>query len=218
VVVPTSVDVGRYVEASAAEAATRAGAAIAGEPIAGDAAAGLPSTAAARPTRVTLGWIGTPSTSRYLPLLEEPLRAVAAKHDIDIRLVGAGDTPFQHLPVTLRPWSLATEAREIAAFDIGLMPMPDTAWTRGKAALKALQYGAAGIPTIASWTPTNEQILGVDEGTIYCRTGDEWRAALERLMGDDVLRAELGRRARRRVDASYSVSANLPKLIAVLHA
>jgi glycosyltransferase involved in cell wall biosynthesis len=199
VVVPTSVDVERYAAASEAAAAEAE-------------AAGAPGR------RLVLGWIGTPSTSAYLPLLEAPLLAVAQAYDVEIRLIGAGRNPFAALPASVRAWSLATEAQEIAAFDIGLMPMPDTPWTRGKAALKALQYGAAGIPTVASWTPTNEQILGADEGTLYCRTADDWRVAVERLLRDAALRRDLGARARRRVDAHYSVSANLPKLIAVLRA
>lgn len=202
VVVPTSVDVERYVAAADAVALSER----------------AQSQSQEQEKPLTLGWIGTPSTSTYLPMLEEPLLAVARDHRIEVRLIGANANPFARMPVSLRPWSLATETQEIAAFDIGLMPMPDTPWTRGKAALKALQYGAAGIPTVASWTPTNEQILGIDEGTVYCRTADEWRAAIEGLLRDAVLRRELGARARRRVDAHYSVAANLPKLIAVLRA
>jgi glycosyltransferase involved in cell wall biosynthesis len=213
VVVPTSVDVERY--AAAAATVESAGEVAASEAAPRAEAGTRPGTA---PRRLVLGWIGTPSTSAYLPLLEEPLLAVAQAHDIEIRLIGAGRNPFARLPASVRAWSLATETQEIAAFDIGLMPMPDTPWTRGKAALKALQYGAAGIPTIASWTTTNEQILGTDDGTLYCRTADDWRAAVERLLRDAALRHDLGARARRRVAAHYSVSANLPKLIAVLRA
>lgn len=192
VVVPTSVDVDRYAAAS-------------------DGAHGASAP-------LTLGWIGTPSTARYLPALEEALAAVARAHAIEVRLVGAGENPFRSFPAVVRPWSLATETQEIAAFDIGLMPMPDTAWTRGKAALKALQYGAAGIPTVASWTPTNEEILGADEGTLYCRTPEDWREALGRLLADARLRQDMGRRARQRVEAHYSVAANFPKLLDALRA
>jgi glycosyltransferase involved in cell wall biosynthesis len=228
VVVPTSVDVERYAAAAAqTDTAAESAAAAAEVEAAGPAPRGgadaqtrtqTGTRSDTAPRRLVLGWIGTPSTSAYLPLLEEPLLAVAQAHDIEIRLIGAGRNPFARLPASVRAWSLATETQEIAAFDIGLMPMPDTPWTRGKAALKALQYGAAGIPTIASWTTTNEQILGTDEGTLYCRTADDWRAAVERLLRDAALRHDLGTRARRRVDAHYSVSANLPKLIAVLRA
>ncbi|MPZ17075.1 MAG: glycosyltransferase [Luteitalea sp.] len=171
-----------------------------------------PRTAA----RLVLGWIGTPSTAAYLTLIEEPLRRILCRYDVELRLVGAGRSPLRGVPVTIHPWCLETEVNDVSAFDIGLMPMPDTAWTRGKAALKALQYGASGAPTIASWTETNEQILGSDTGTLFCRSDAEWERALAQLIEDRTLREQLGRRARDRVASLYSVQANAPKWIALL--
>lgn len=166
--------------------------------------------------RLVLGWIGTPSTAGYLALIEEPLRRILRRYDVELRLVGVDRSPLGDLRVTVRPWRLETEVDEIAAFDIGLMPMPDTAWTRGKAALKALQYGASGAPTVASWTETNEQILGRDLGALFCRSAADWDRALGQLIEDQTLREQLGRRARDRVAALYSVEANAPKWIALL--
>ncbi len=167
-------------------------------------------------TPVVLGWIGTPSTSRYLSLIHEPLARVAAARSIEIRLIGAGTNPFPDLPVTILPWDVQTEAAQVASFDVGLMPMPDTAWTNGKAALKALQYGAAGVPTVASWTATNEQILGLDRGSVLCRNAADWESALLSVVDDPTRRAAMGDVARQDVEARYSIAANVPVLLNVL--
>jgi glycosyltransferase involved in cell wall biosynthesis len=162
--------------------------------------------------RPVLGWIGTPTTARYLAGIEEPLVRLADGRPLRVRLIGAGASPFSGLDTDLRPWSLSSEPEDVAAFDVGLMPMPDTPWTRGKAALKALQYGASGLATVASWTETNAEILGDGVGTLLCRTGDEWLAALTRLLDDDAFRVEMGARARRRVELEYSLEVMAPRL------
>ncbi|WP_291990390.1 glycosyltransferase [Luteitalea sp.] len=166
---------------------------------------------------VVLGWIGTPSTAQYLPAIEGALATVlAARPEVSVRLVGSGGNPFASLPAEIVEWTDAAEVEELVRFDIGLMPMPDTAWTRGKAALKALQYGAARTPTVASWTRTNEEILGAAGGVILCRTPDEWRDALLALVDDPSRRADMGERARAHVARLYSVQANGARLAAVL--
>ncbi len=169
---------------------------------------------AASPT--VLGWIGTPSTARYLREIEEPLRQVAATRPVTVRLTGAGRSPFQQLPVELADWSLETEVAEIAGFDIGLMPVPDTPWTSGKAALKALEYSASGAPTVASWTATNQAILGGNDGAILCRTADDWVSALVRLIDDNAERVVRGRQARAWVTEWYSIDRQAPRLCRVL--
>lgn len=100
--------------------------------------------------------------------------------------------------------------------DIGLMPMPDTPWTRGKAATKALQYRACGAPTVASRTATNLAILGESEGTLFATTSDEWTASLLRLIDDAALRSTLGRQAHARVLERFSVESNAPRLIQLI--
>jgi glycosyltransferase involved in cell wall biosynthesis len=78
--------------------------------------------------------------------------------------------------------------------------------------LKALQYGASGMATAASWTETNAEILGEGDGTLLCRTRDEWFAALTRLLDDDDFRVQMGVRARERVEADYSLHIMAPRL------
>ena len=161
---------------------------------------------------VTIGWMGTPSTAPYLRLIETPLRRAVRRHGARLVLIGAGCNPFSTLDADVRPWSQATETDDIGGFDIGVMPMPDTAWTRGKAALKALQYGASGAPTVASWTSTNEEILARDQGTFLCRGDEEWETGLDTLLSNSTLRGALGRRARAHVESHYSIEENGPRV------
>jgi glycosyltransferase involved in cell wall biosynthesis len=175
-----------------------------------------PDAGVAPPRRVRIGWMGTPSTAPYLATIEAPLADLIRDRDVEIVLVGAGTSPFARVPATLVPWRLDDEVRDICSFDIGLMPMPDTPWTRGKAALKALQYSAAGVPTVGSWTETNAQILGTDDGALLCRSDDDWRQALRTLVDDAALRRSLGARARARVAARFSIDAQAPRLAAII--
>jgi glycosyltransferase involved in cell wall biosynthesis len=166
---------------------------------------------------VVLGWMGTPSTAKYLPAIEPALVAVlAARPDVVVRLIGSGGNPFADLRPEILAWRQEEEIDQLLRFDVGLMPMPDTPWTRGKAALKALQYGAARAPTVASWTSTNEEILGGDSGAILCRTTEEWAAALLALVDDPPRRRALGDAAHAHVSRGYSIDVNGPRLAAVV--
>jgi len=181
-----------------------------------DVARYAPGVSHSNRERVVLGWIGTPSTAPYLASVEEPLTQVVRAAPVEVRLVGAGRDPFRALEATLRPWRLGSEVADTLGFDIGLMPMPDTPWSRGKAALKALQYGAARLPTVASWTETNQQILGTDEGAALCRTPDEWTHTICRLVSDAGLRTLMGVQGHARVRKHFSVEVIAPRLIALL--
>lgn len=163
-----------------------------------------------------IGWIGSPSTAAYLIPIEDALHEVLRRHRVVIRLIGAGRNPFRTLPVEMVDWSYEREPEDLRRMDIGVMPMPDTAWTRGKAATKALQYGGSGAPTVASWTTTNAGILGEDAGTLFARSSHDWTEHLCRLLDDAALRAELGRRGRARVERLFSVEANAGALASVI--
>jgi glycosyltransferase involved in cell wall biosynthesis len=154
-----------------------------------------------------IGWIGSPSTSVYLrailPVLREVLDGGKRARLVVVGAGGAGKV-LAGDGVELRQWSEANEVRDVQSFDIGLMPLPDDPWSRGKCGFKLIQYMACGRPVVASPVGVNASI--VSEGTGYLVSGaEEWKRALLRLVESSALRAEFGARARERAVAEYSL-------------
>jgi hypothetical protein len=164
----------------------------------------------------TIGWIGTPVTSPYLEMLRPVLSALAVRLPIRILLVGAAADALAGLPVERRPWSRDSEARMIAEFDVGIMPLPDAPWERGKCGYKLVQYMAGGIPTIASPVGINAQIVAAPEAGFVAATPQEWAVSFDRLAADRALRAAMGAAGRSRVERLYSIDAVLPQLASLL--
>jgi glycosyltransferase involved in cell wall biosynthesis len=179
------------------------------------ATAAAPSVPARRP--VVIGWIGTPITLRYLVRLEPVFRRLPG-HDIVIRIVGA-EVPkaWTGLPAESVRWSEQDEVGEIAKFDIGLMPLDDGEWERGKCGYKALQVMAMGRPVVASMVGANCSIFRHGINGLLAQTHDDWLSALQLLAGDPALRGRIGAAARATVESEYSLASQAPRLIGVLN-
>jgi len=113
-------------------------------------------------------------------------------------------------------WSAAGEVARLQQFDIGIMPLQDDAWSRGKAGFKLIQYMALGLPSVASPVGVNTRIVQSGVNGFLAASADEWFQSLSTLLGDAALRDRIGRAARTTVEAGYSVEANFPKLLAAL--
>jgi glycosyltransferase involved in cell wall biosynthesis len=165
---------------------------------------------------VTVGWIGSHTTSAYLqPVL--PVFAHLNKDRVRAKLVLIGADPRLRASwIEHRPWSLARETTDLAGFDIGIMPLPDTDWARGKCGYKVLQYFSAGVPAVASPVGVTSELIGRDRG-ILAASPEEWRAALERLIDDVAERRERGAAGRAFVEREYSYQRWAPELAAMLH-
>jgi glycosyltransferase involved in cell wall biosynthesis len=178
----------------------------------------VPGPSRARGPETVIGWIGTPSTTPYLAEAREGLRhALAAHPRARVELIGAAARPLDDLPAVRRPWSLATEVADLQRCDIGIMPLPDNEWTRGKGGYKLLQYMAVGLPCVASPVGINREIVEDGINGFLASTDDEWRAALGTLLADPDLRRRMGESGRARVEARYSLRAALPRVSAILH-
>lgn len=165
---------------------------------------------------ITIGWIGSRTTSEYLhAILPAMERLNRDRPRAKLLLVGA-DPAISAPWIEHRPWSLATECTDLATFDIGIMPLPDTEWTRGKCGYKILQYFAAGVPAIASPVGVNTELVGRDRG-ILATSQDEWYAALRQLSTDVQERRQRGAAARNFVERHYSYQHWAPELAAMLH-
>jgi len=166
---------------------------------------------------VVLGWIGSRTTTAYLEMVKGALCELGRRHrNLRVHLVGAGPFRVEGLHVEHRPWRLETEVRDLRTFDIGLMPLPDDPWTRGKGGYKLLQYLSMGIPAVASPVGINSEILEDGVGG-YLADGEEaWVSCLEHLVADPSLRRSMGAAGRRRVKDRYALAASSEHLLQVL--
>jgi glycosyltransferase involved in cell wall biosynthesis len=164
-----------------------------------------------------VGWIGTPQTWAELarPIHGILLPVLTERHGM-FRAVGAALTPQDGERLEIRPWSEATEVAAIQEMDIGVMPLPDTPWTRGKCGYKLIQYMACGLPVVASPVGVNAEIVEHGVNGFLARTEGEWRDAVETLLADPDLRARMGASGRRKVEERYSLQVWGPRMAELL--
>ena len=167
----------------------------------------------------TVGWIGTHSTLPYLTALFPALAAVQARREYRLRVIcNRAPEPFPGLKVEFIEWALEDELRYFEGLDVGLYPVPDDAWTRGKCGFKAIQYLACGIPTIASPVGVLSEIARDGETGLHASDPMSWEVALERLLENEGLRAEMGVAGRRLIVERYSIQAVVEEFAETLRA
>jgi|Tabmets5t2r1_1033131.scaffolds.fasta_scaffold00014_6 hypothetical protein len=168
--------------------------------------------------RVVLGWLGSPSTARSLTAVAGALTRTAGilRTPTELRVVGGPAPRVSGIDVRQQPWSPQSERAFLDEVDIGLMPLPDNEWTRGKCAYKALQYMAAGVPVVADDVGVSARVIGHGQGGLIARGVDEWTEHLVALATNPALRARLGGAGRQRVEQDFSVEAWAPELAAAL--
>ena len=164
---------------------------------------------------IVIGWIGTPSTTPYFKMLDGVLRKLGDKHKISIRLIGASPYSIDGLKVELVNWSEATEVMELHKFDIGVMPMPDDEWTRGKVGCKMLQYMANAIPSVVSHTPTTSEIIEDGVNGFLAGTEEEWIKKLSLLIEDPGLMKKIGNIGRRTVEERFAIEVSVPRYVKI---
>jgi len=175
-----------------------------------------PATAKPRDA-LDLVWIGSSSTRRYLEAALPVLaRAAGCLPGARLKVIADFDLPAPELPAVFVPWSEASEAAEIASAHIGLSPMPDDPWTRGKCGLKVLQYMAAGLPVVASDVRAHRDIVIHGETGFLASDPQQWVAALSRLAADARLAAAMGARGRARVEEQFAVREIFREMLAAL--
>ena len=164
-----------------------------------------------------IGWSGTTSTLRYLEVLLPVLQDAARRRRFRLLVIYNGSPQRWPLPdVEWRPWSASSEVDDLLAMDIGLMPQPDEEWAKGKCGLKALQYMALGIPTVASRNGVLPEIIQHGRSGLLATSHPEWIDALTMLVDDWKVRADIGREARTTVDERYGAAAHVPRIARIL--
>lgn len=165
--------------------------------------------------RPVVGWIGTPTTASYLRMLHAPLLELAAERDFVFRVSGA-DAAIPGVRLETPPWSLDTEVELFNTCDVGVYPMPDDEWARGKSGFKAIQFMACGVPVVASPVGINREIIEDGVSGFFAATPAEWRDRLGRLLADAALRRSMGDAARRTIVERYSLAVNAPRVAGVI--
>jgi glycosyltransferase involved in cell wall biosynthesis len=164
-----------------------------------------------------VGWIGSPATAQYLAAAYPALTALAKTVPLRLVAVGAGALPPADFPVEVHPWSEGDEVAQIASFDVGIMPLPDAPWERGKCGYKLIQYMACGKPVVASPVGVNTAIV-TEGGIAGLLATDEagWQKCLGQLAVDRDMRRDLGATGRTKVERLYSLQVAAPTICHLL--
>jgi glycosyltransferase involved in cell wall biosynthesis len=160
------------------------------------------------PSRLIIGWTGTHSTLKYLNQVVPVLAELETRFDFEFRVISNQPPQLPLRSLYFLPWNKATEISDLASLHVGLMPLEDDPWAKGKCAFKALQYMALGIPAVVSPVGMNTEVVQQGRNGYVCATPKEWREALETLIENADLRIQLGEAARNTVVERYSVLAN----------
>jgi glycosyltransferase involved in cell wall biosynthesis len=163
-----------------------------------------------------IGWIGSPVTAHYLEPVGDALRQISRESHTRVIIVGAEDVRLDGVALEVRPWTEEAEVRDIQSFDVGIMPLADGPWERGKCGYKIIQYMACGKPAVASPVGINRQIIEDGMNGFLAATTSQWVCALRALRDRQDLREHLGKRARMTVEKEYSLQVTAPRLASLL--
>jgi glycosyltransferase involved in cell wall biosynthesis len=163
-----------------------------------------------------VGWIGTPTTAAYLLPLGPVLSALSVHTEFTFRMSGAAPLTIPGVRVEFPSWSLEREVELFNTCDIGVYPLPDDDWARGKCGFKAIQFMACGVPVVASPVGVNREIIDDGVNGFLADSAPEWNRKLTRLLADANLRRQIGAAARRTIEERYSLDVNAPRVAGVM--
>lgn len=155
----------------------------------------------------TVGWIGTPMTaSQSLHIVREPLARFLRETKSKAIFIGMDEAQFRDLPGERIAWSETAERAALPRLSVGICPLEDNPWTRGKSGYKIIQYMAAGKPTLTSPVGIAADIVEDGVTGFHCRSGEDWYRRLRQLHDDQSLLTAQGKESRRRAEAKYDTS------------
>ena len=154
----------------------------------------------------TIVWIGSPENLVYLEILRPALARLSSRYpSLRLRVVCSKFPDWPDVRIDPVEWSSSSEVAALESSHIGVMPLSDDEWSRGKCAFKLLQYMAASLPCVASPVGANTEAVLENQTGYYARTPAEWEQALERLLSSAQLRAQLGAAGRAHAEQRYDV-------------
>ncbi len=162
---------------------------------------------------ITIGWTGSHTTLQYLNPIVPSLDRLSRKHDIKFAVIANKDPELSISGYEFIPWDQQREVADLQQFDIGIMPLTDDIWSKGKCGFKAIQYGAIGIPAIVSPVGVNKEVVQDEVSGYWCKEPESWEARLETLITTEELRKRMGIAGRKHIEARYSVTAIQEKFL-----
>ncbi len=153
----------------------------------------------------TIAWIGSPENLIYLDMIRPALARLTQRHSLKLRVICSEFPDWNDVNVERVPWSSASEAHSLAGAHIGVMPLTDDAWSRGKCAFKLLQYMASALPCVASPVGANTEAVKDGVNGFHATDADEWERSLEKLILSPQLRASFGAKGREHVEHRYAL-------------
>jgi len=164
----------------------------------------------------TFGWIGTPVTARYLDIFRRILPQIGDEGKVRLLSIGSGPLAWHDERLEVVDWSQESEVEQLRRIDVGVMPLSDSPWDRGKCGLKLIQYMAFGLPVLASPVGVNVDIIEHGKNGFLCKTPEEWIDAMKYLADKPEVRAEMGKGSRNKVASTYSLEVAAPRLACLL--
>ncbi len=167
--------------------------------------------------RITIGWLGSRSSLRFLKNLIPTFENIFKKHsDTQLKIVCSEFLESAHMPTVKKKWSLNEEVEDLKSFDIGVMPLSNDIWSKGKCGLKILQYNSVGVPAVCTPVGVNREI--VEDGVSGFWAGNEaqWEDCLLKLIKEKELRKKMGLKGREIVEKNYSLEVSAPRLLSIL--
>jgi glycosyltransferase involved in cell wall biosynthesis len=160
----------------------------------------------------TVGWIGTPVTFKFFRPILPALQELSQDENFQLVVIGANADTLEGVRALSVPWSEEGEVSEMLKFDVGIMPLSDDPWSRGKCGYKLIQYMACGRPVVASPVGVNSSIVEVGVNGFLATDPTEWVAALRKLQQDHRLRRQLGEAGRTKVENTYCLQVTASQL------
>lgn len=170
-----------------------------------------------RKEKITIGWIGSKSSLPFLQELAPAFDQVASQYNaVELKIICNDFFECNRMPVVKKMWALTDENADLQDIDIGLAPLPDHEWTKGKCATKLLQYLSVGIPVVCSPVGVHNEIIQEGVNGLFAASIQEWIEKIRLLIKDGALRERIGREGKKTVESSYSLKANIPKFIDII--
>ncbi|GAB3219751.1 glycosyltransferase family 4 protein [Algoriphagus aestuariicola] len=166
----------------------------------------------------TIGWIGSPSTLKYLSLMSKALADVYQKVPFRFVLVNSETAKYRnllHLPegvVEHLVWSEDEEVSQLHRMDIGIMPLPDDPWERGKCAYKLIQYMACGLPVVASPVGMNKELVCHGRNGFLAQSDKDWEESLLQLLENPEIRQAMGKEGKGLIARDYTLTGNFQRI------